>query len=503
MERRHRLIARPDLAEGRLPEVPVRAHLAGICGSGMQSLAAVLLARGWQITGSDLAPEGAGWLSSVGINIQRQNDDSISSEVDLLIYSEAIAPDTAERQQAAALGIPQLSYPAMLGRLMAEGEGLAVAGTHGKSTTVAMAAAILLAAGLDPTVVLGARVLDPARSWTPERSGLLAFGPPPGGDEETAPGGRLGRGKSILVEACEYREHFLQLAPQMVVILGIEPDHFDCFESWAELETAFRRFVRRVPATGQIIASAACAATRRTLLFAQCRYETFGDEAHADWQAVDVNGSKGCYAFHLKYRGHDFGRMTLRVPGRHQIHNALAAAALSWHAGASLVDIHRGLGAFAGLERRLETRGTWQGVTLVDDYAHHPTELDATLAAVREMYPMRRLWCVFQPHQASRTRRLLDEFAASLQNADHVAVAEIFRAREGEALPGEVTAQDLALRASAGSVHVLKIHRPDDILEHIAAAARPGDVVLTVGAGDIRKVSDGLVARLGRYRAAG
>ena len=318
-----------------------------------------------------------------------------------------------------------------------------------------------------------------------------------------SPGGHAGRGKSILVEACEYREHFLHLAPRVAVLLGIEPDHFDCFDSWAELETAFRRFVGRVPAEGQIIASATCAATRRTLLFAQCRYETFGDEEHADWQAADVTGRAGCYAFRLKYRGHDFGRMTLRVPGRHQVNNALAAAALGWHAGASLADIHRGLRAFAGLERRLETRGTWQGITLLDDYAHHPTELDATLATVREMYPKRRLWCVFQPHQASRTRRLLDEFAASLQNADRVAVAEIFRAREGEPMPGEVTARDLAGRVADGRGHVLKIHRSDDILEHIAAAASPGDVVLTVGAGDIRKVSDGLVERLGKYRAAG
>ncbi|HEX4149005.1 MAG TPA: UDP-N-acetylmuramate--L-alanine ligase, partial [Pirellulales bacterium] len=445
--------------------------------------AAVLLGRGWQITGSDLVPEGARWLSDAGIEIQLQTEINISRDLDLLIYSEAIEPQTAERRRAAELGIPQLSYPAMLGRLMAENEGLAVAGTHGKSTTVAMTASILLAAGLDPTVVLGARVVDLAEGFSP--------------------GGRSGAGKSTLVEACEYREHFLQLAPRMAVLLGIEPDHFDCFDSWAELEMAFRRFAARVPADGQIIASAACAATRRTLLFAQCRYETFGDEQHADWQAADVVGRGGCYAFQLQYLGHEFGRMTLRVPGRHQVHNALAAAALGWHAGATVADIHRGLRSFAGLERRLETRGTWQGITLVDDYAHHPTELDATLAAAREMYPKRRLWCVFQPHQVSRTRRLLDEFAASLQNADRVAVAEIFRAREGKSIPGEVTARDLAARTAGGRADVLKIHRSDDILEHIAAAAIPGDVVLTVGAGDIRKVSDGLVERLGKYRAAG
>jgi UDP-N-acetylmuramate--alanine ligase len=459
----------------------------------MQSLAAVLLGRGWQITGSDLVPSGASWLSAAGVEIQPQSEENVSRDVDLLIYSEAIEPQTAERQRATQLGVPQVSYPAMLGRLMAESEGLAVAGTHGKSTTVAMAASILLAAGLDPTVVLGARVVNPLQSWNHSKD---AAG-------QISPGGRAGCGKSTLVEACEYREHFLQLAPRMAVLLGIEPDHFDCFDSWAELEMAFRRFAARVSADGQIIASAACAATRRTLLFAQCRYETFGDEQHADWQAVDVAGRGGYYAFQLRYRGHDFGRMTLRVPGRHQVHNALAAAALSWHAGASVADIHRGLRAFAGLERRIEIRGTWQGVTLIDDYAHHPTELDATIATAREMYPKRRLWCIFQPHQASRTRRLLDEFAASLQNADRVAVAEIFRAREKEALPDEVTAQDLAARATGGRAHVLKIHRPDDILEHIAAVASPGDVVLTVGAGDIRKVSDGLVERLGRYRAAG
>ncbi|HJQ59009.1 MAG TPA: UDP-N-acetylmuramate--L-alanine ligase [Vineibacter sp.] len=467
-----------------------RAHLCGIAGAGMQSLACVLLERGWNLTGSDLAPEAAAWLREAGVRVYKGHAAAhVSQATDLVIYSDAVPPTAAERKRATTLRIPELSYPAMLGRLMNDRIGMAVAGTHGKSTTTAMTAAILVEAGLDPTVVMGASPLG------------------------VEPAGRAGGGQLVLVEACEYRANFLNLAPHLVAVLGIEADHFDYFRSLDDVEAAFRQFVETVPGEGAVIANGDCPATSRVVRDLPCRVETFGQAAGCDWRATARSAKGGHYSFDLRRGEQNLGPVTLAVPGKHQVANALAAAALAAAAGVPAEAIAPALAKFRGLRRRMEVVGCWQGIVLVDDYAHHPTEISAALATVRQMYPRRRLWCVFQPHQASRTKHLLDEFAASLHNADHAAVAEIYRAREGAAAPGDVTAADLAERVrqharlrpgvSVLPVDVLPVHDCDEILEQIAAAVMPGDVVITLGAGDIRKVTDGLAGRLGRHRAAG
>ena len=448
-----------------------RAHLIGIAGAGMRSLAGVLLGWGWQLSGSDLVADSLRPLATAGIRIYRGHAaEHLPAATELVIHSDAIPPGNPELRRAAELGTPTLSYFEMLGRLMSGRRGLAVAGTHGKSTTTAMAAELLVEAGLDPTVVYGAAPLGHHC------------------------GGRPGRGGLMLVEACEYRANFLHLAACQAVILGIEPDHFDCYTSLAQLEGAFARFAASVADDGLVLAREGCRSTQRATAALGCRVQTFGFDPRADWSARHLASWGGKYRFGIFRHGRHLGEVRLSVAGRHNVLNALAAAALAWENGVNPDQIARGLGRFRGLRRRLEVVGSWGGIVLVDDYAHHPTEVAAALRTVRRMYPGRRLWCVFQPHRARRTRCLLDELAASLQNADKVVVSEIFRAREPEPACGEVTAGDLAEQVRGLGGQVADVHANDQIVRLLHTDLLPGDVLITMGAGDIRKISNRLIA---------
>jgi UDP-N-acetylmuramate--alanine ligase len=452
----------------------------GIGGAGMRSLAEVLLGWGWRISGSDLSPESVQFPAQAGVQVYHGHAAAqLAPETDLVIHSDAVPADNPELLRAGEMDIPVQSYFQTLGKLMLDRQGIAVAGTHGKSTTTAMLASLLIEAGHDPTVIFGAAPLG--------KQG----------------GGRAGRGPLLVVEACEYRANFLHLAPRQAVILGIEPDHFDCYGSLDQLHEAFARFAWRIPNRGLLLTRYDCRVTRKTTAQAGCRRETFGFQAAADWAALDLDSHQGRYAFDLVHGGWKLARVRLRVPGKHNVANALAAAALAWENGVGPEPMVRGLESFAGLRRRLQWLGCWRGVTLLDDYAHHPTEVSATLHTVREMYPGRRVWCVFQPHQASRTAHLLDELGASLENADRVFVAEIFRAREPGPRPGEVTAADLAQRIRLPESEVPRVHGTDLIFRLLETRLAPGDVLITIGAGDIRKLSNAFVDRFRQDRAAG
>ncbi|MBN2022956.1 MAG: UDP-N-acetylmuramate--L-alanine ligase [Pirellulales bacterium] len=449
----------------------------------MRSLARVLLERGCVLSGSDLAPEGAAAFASEGVPLYRGHvAGHVRPDVQLVVFSDAVGHDNPELAEARRREIPAKSYFDVAGQLTAEGRALAVAGTHGKSTTTAMAAHVLVDAGLDPTVLCGAA---------------------PRGRSD---GGRAGSGRLVVVEACEYRENFLKLHPAHAVLLGVEPDHFDCFDTSDALNEAFGRFVARLPAEGLLLAAGHCPVTQYLAAGAACPVETFGllgaDEP-ADWTARIVDHRLGRYRFVLARWGEELCEVALRMPGVHNVRNATAAAALAWHSGVAPARIARSLGAFAGLHRRQEIVGVRSGVVYVDDYAHHPTEVCATLRAVRQMYPARRLVCVFQPHQASRTGRLLDELARSLQNVDKLWVADVFRAREGAPQAGEATAADLVRRVRqrggrAGDVHAIEAIGRE--LENCLAA---GDVLVTLGAGDIRRICDGFLDGLRVVREAG
>lgn len=449
------------------------AHLIGIAGSGMQALAAVLLARGWRISGSDLRSSAATKLGTLGARIHAGHAaEYLPTDASLAIYSDAVPRDNVERQQAAVQGIPLLSYAEMLAELGHNRRTLAIAGTHGKSTVTAMTAAALTAGSQDPTVICGAV--------------------PQGGST----GGRAGTGP-LVVEACEFRANFLRLSPQVAVVLGIEPDHFDCYESTAALHDAFAQFMAQVPARGTVLFHRGCPVARKLARKLTCRRVSFGLSPRAEWSVNGLQTRGGCYRFRMVHRdGQPLADIALRVPGRHNVVNAIAAVAAAAEAGVPLHVAATAISRFRGLRRRLEQRGTVGGVTLIDDYAHHPTAVRAGLATARRMHPGRRIYCVFQPHQASRTAALLDELAASLHNADQLAVAEIYRARESTTRPGSVTAADLAAKVRASGDEVWHEHNLHEIEQRLERELRPGDVLLTMGAGDIERITQSLVQRL-------
>jgi UDP-N-acetylmuramate--alanine ligase len=479
----------------------------------MRALAAVLAERGWNITGSDVQPDSAAELINHGIRVSTGHSaGNISAETALVVFSEAIGPENAERRQAEALGIPQRSYAQLLGEITSVGKSagtaapagvepkrtLAVAGTHGKSTVTAMAAQILVLAGLDPTVVCGAAPVYAG-------SGIGEIG------------GRNGAGPLNLVEACEYRRNFLNLRPDVAVLLNVEHDHFDCYQTIDEVATAYSQFLALLPDDGLAIAAheenTARGNLARTIVEASGRHTvTFGLSRSADWRATNLQQSRGRYRFDVVRHDRRFIHVVLSVPGKHNVLNALAAAALARHSGVSAQHVAQGLAAFRGLKRRLEHCGTWGGVPWIDDYAHHPTEIKASLATLRQMYPRRRIYCVFQPHQASRLTALLDELADSLHNADRIAVADVYRARE-PALEngavrsqtpnlnrpsGEATTGDLAARLRTGGSDVVDVHQPQAIARLLTDELQPGDLLVTIGAGDLGKSFHDIRERLRR-----
>ncbi len=489
------------------------AHLVGIAGNGMRALADVLVSWGWTLSGSDANAVEVSRLACAGVQgYAGHAAENVAHDTELIVYSDAVPPDNPELRRAAELGIPALSYFQMLGRLSAGRPTIAVAGTHGKSTTTAMLAHVLVRAGQDPTVLCGAA---PIGATSGGRAGRLrAPLPLAEGPEMRMTDGiaqcklphpipsLLPRPSSLpnpqstlsnpffLIEACEYRSNFLHLRPTQAAILNVELDHVDCFDSLAAVEGAFRRFAALLPEAGFLLARHDCESTRRAIQDAKCRVETFGLASGADWSATGLEADRGRFRFTLLRRGCPLCPVRLSVPGRHNVLNALAAAALAYENGVSAEEIAAGLADFPGLRRRLETLGAWRGATVIDDYAHHPTEVAAALAAVRLMHPHARVWCVFQPHQASRTARLLDELAKSLQNADNVMVAEVFRAREGVPRPGEATAADLARRAAELGAAVVPVHATAEIVEVLRTQLAPGDVWVTLGAGNMEGFRD-------------
>ncbi len=465
-----RAAARPRL------EAP-RAHLVGIRGAGMRSLANLLDEAGWRVSGSDLAGAAP---DDDRFDVRRGHDArAIELAFDVVVHSDAVPRNNPELRRAEALGIETLSYSRMLARLMQPHTGVAVAGTHGKSTTTAMASEILLTAELDPTYVVGATSI--------------------GG----VSGGHSGRGRTMVVEACEYRANFCQLQADIAAVLNVEPDHFDWFESHAQLKAAFRRFVRQVPSSGLVLARADCATTTEIVKHLDCTVETFGMKDTSTWQARNLSSRRGYYSFELCCRGQRVCAVKLPVPGRHNVYNAVAAAALASHCGASAGAIRTALESFTGLRRRLQLLGEVRDVALVDDYAHHPTEVAAAIAALREMYPGRRLICAFQPHQASRLAHLLDEFARSLENADKIVVADVFAARESSSQPRAIRAEHLAERLQALGCDALHLASAAQIVNHLKTSLLPGDVLVTMGAGDIGTVAHELGKGLRTFRKAG
>lgn len=482
-------------------------HLVGIGGAGQRALAEFATGMGWQVSGSDanLTPEvrrsmlARGWQVCNG-----HHENAIPADCDVLVYSAAVADTNVERQAARELKIPQMSYSRMLGHLMGPHTGVTIAGTHGKSTTTAMTAKILHDAGLEPSAIFGAELLwdePPGRVNTSTQSALQ--------NSSAVVSGWAGAGELFVAEACEYQRSFLDLQPKFAAITSIEPDHFDYYKDFTDTCAAFSEFAAGVDAAGVLLVPHQCEHSRRVAESATAEVVTFALEPGGDWWATDIKRCGSGVRFRVFYRGWFFTEITLPVPGRHNVENALIATAIAHYAGADSRNIRESLAEFRGLKRRFERVGSWRGMTLIDDYAHHPTAVTATLETARTCYPKRRIVAVFQPHQVSRTVALMDEFAAALSAADAVIIAPIFAARETVSATSLSAARELAGRIGeeADSASQVCSATSAASLDHIIATlddkARPGDVLITMGAGDIDRVYQEFTGRLQRHHAAG
>jgi UDP-N-acetylmuramate--alanine ligase len=450
-------------------------HFVGVGGCGMSGLANLLLRRGTHVSGSDARGSVVlERLAALGAPITTaQNAAAIPQNADLVVASAAIPAEHPELVEARRRGLLIVKYAELLGAVMARCDGIAIAGTHGKSTTTAWLAFVLRHAGLDPSFVVGATV--------PQLGG----------------GSGVGDGPHFIAEACEYDRSFHNLHPRRAVVLNIEEDHLDCYSDLDAIREAFAAFAAGLPPDGLLVLNGEDPQCRLIWPGLTAAVQTFGTRHGDTWQATDLALENGCYAFDLRHEGQTLGRVRSPLAGCHNVKNALAVAALAHDCGLSWEQIAAGLVAFRGASRRLEVRGEVNGIRVVDDYGHHPTEIRATLQAARERFSPRRLWCVFQPHQHSRTRFLLQDFAQSFRQADRTLVPDIYFVRDTQRERELVSAQDLVNEIARRGGDALYLPQFEELVELLATEARPGDVVLTLGAGNIWKVADELVQRLG------
>lgn len=447
-------------------------HLVGIGGFGMSAIGWVLLGKGYRVSGSDQqANELSAELAAAGATIYQGHKASQVEGADVVLISSAIPANNPEVVAAKAAGIPVLKRADFLGALMAGTHGIAVAGSHGKSTTTGMLAQILVAAGLDPSVIIG---------------GVL-----PALDSN----GRAGQGDYFVIEADEYDRMFLGLRPQTAVVTNLEHDHPDIYPTAADYRQAFEDFVSLLPSDGKLVVctdDVGVTKLAHETNLPGVDVVTFGLET-ADWQALDLRVNQlGGTDFLVQNGSTIVGLIRLRIPGEHNVRNALAAIAVSSELGVDFSIIRQELAEFGGIGRRFQVLGDVGDVTVVDDYAHHPTEIQVTLAAARQRFPGRRIWAVWQPHTFSRTRLLLSEFATSFNNADRVVLLDVYRSRETDnlGLDGQAVLQAIKHPDAhlAGGI--------EEATAYIMDRVRPGDVVLTLTAGDGNLVGQWLLERL-------
>ncbi len=457
-------------------------HLVGIGGTGISAIARVLLGRGFVVSGSDKQTnEFTAVLQEAGAHIYQGHQAKNIQGAEAVIISSAIPDDNPEVTAARAAHIAVLKRSDFLGHLMADTTGIAVAGTHGKTTTTGMIAAILLTADYDPTVILG---------------GVLP---------EWGTNGRFGQGQHFVIEADEYDHMFLGLRPAISIITNIEHDHPDIFPTPESYLAAFQQFAALLPENGRLIVCGEDPGVQELMAMLDLpgvSITTYGmakrDSAYSLQASETRPNPLGGTDFLVEADGRTIGLARLRVPGLHNVFNALAAIAVGLDVGLDFAQVCRGLASFGGVGRRFQVTGEVGGVTIIDDYAHHPTEIRATLAAARQRYPGRRLWAVWQPHTYSRTKLLLDEFAGSFADADRVIALDIYRSRETDTL-GIDTAVVVAAMDHPNTIHIpTKRDAADYLLDRI----RPDDVILTLGAGDGELVGqwvlEGLNQRLSR-----
>lgn len=458
-----------------------RVYFIGIGGNGMSALARILVSEGCIVAGSDilLSPLISS-LEKIGVMVNSKQDGSMMSlETDMVIVSAAIQEGNPELKVARQLGIKVVKYSQILGSLMQEKRGIAISGTHGKTTTSAMISTILKKAELDPTYVIGGEVPDI------------------GGNAH------LGKGNLFVAEACEYNSSFLDLVPSIGVITNIEEDHLDYYGNLEEIVNAFGHFANLIAKNGLLVVNdddrnVAVAAKRSV-----CKRETYSLRHTSHWYAKKIlPTTQGINKFRVYNRGKIFGDFWLKIPGSHNILNALAAIAVCTSIGVDKEIIKTSLESFKGAKRRFQIVAIKNNITIIDDYAHHPTEIDVTLKAARELYPARKICCVYQPHQYSRTRHLLKKLSESFYLADKVALADIYESRDNDFEKTSISSLKLYEEIRKTGVDIQYYPQMEYITDMLCLNAKPGDVIITMGAGDIWKVAHELAERIGTTYSA-
>ena len=451
---------------------PVHVHFIGIGGISMSGLAEVLLQEGFTISGSDSQrSELTRHLEEKGATVfYGQTADNIKPGIDVVVYTAAIHPDNAEFAAARSAGIPMLTRAELLGEIMRNYKtAIAVAGTHGKTTTTSMISHILLAADTDPTISIGG-ILD-------------------------AIGGniRVGGSDVFLTEACEYTNSFLNFRPKYSIILNIEAEHLDFFKDIHDIRNSFHLFAKNTKENGAIIINGEIENYQEIVEGLAPQVITYGMSDACDFYPADITfNEKACANFTAMYHGEKVMDVALNVPGLHNVSNALAAIALALDLKISKEDILAGLSAFGGADRRFQYKGCVDGVTVIDDYAHHPTEIRATLTAA-EKYPHKRLVLVFQPHTYSRTKAFLNDFAEVLSMADVVVLADIYAAREKNTFG--ISSRDIEAKLKEKGTDVHYFPSFTEIENFLLKNCINGDLLITMGAGDIVNVGEHLLGR--------
>jgi len=444
----------------------IKVHMVGIGGISMSGLAEILMHKGVKISGSDLnETEITKRLKEMGADIYYSHQASNITDQDLVVYTAAVSDDNPEIIEAKKRNIPAIERAELLGAVMDQFKNcIAVSGTHGKTTTTSMISTVLLEAGLDPTIHVGG-ILD-----------LI------GGNT------RIGNSDYFVAEACEYKNSFLKFRPSLAIVLNIDADHLDFFKDIDSIRNSFEKFLGNVRDPGTIILNIDDPQTKTLTKVITRPVITYGvNSTDADWSCENITFKQGYAKVTILHKKSRWADLSLGVPGIHNVSNVLAAVAACHSLGVDKSAIINGLEKYKGTHRRLEDKGTIYGIRVMDDYAHHPTEIQATLSAARAL-ATNRLFCVFQPHTYSRTYELIDDFSRSFAQADTVIVTDIYAAREKDT--GIINSRILSDRINLNTSNSVYLSRFDDIVKFLQENATAGDLVITMGAGDVYRVGE-------------
>jgi UDP-N-acetylmuramate--alanine ligase len=450
-----------------------KLHFVGIGGIGMSGIAEILIDQGFKITGSDkTASDNTERLQSLGTKLFIGHDaKNVELDVDVLVYSSAVTPDNPEIMEAQKRKIPVIRRAEMLAEVMRLKYGIGIAGTHGKTTTTSMVSLVLMEGGIDPTVIVGGRLRGLAGS-----------------------NARLGKGEFIVVEADEFDRSFLSITPTIAVLTTLETDHLDTYRDLDDIKGAFIQFASKVPFYGSVILCLDEPALQDIMPKIKKKIVTYGLNGQADLQAVDLVHKQNTTKFLVLFGNKELGEVELQIPGKHNVQNALGAIAVGLELKVPFAKIKAGIEKFTGVFRRWEIKAEIDGITVVDDYAHHPTEIKATLAGAKSGW-RRRVVCVFQPHLYSRTRDFYEDFGRAFFNADMLILTDVYPARE-EPIQG-VTGELIANAAkSFGHKHVQYVPDKKNIPDFLMKAKRSGDIIITMGAGDIWRFGEAFIQQL-------